>query len=268
MELRPLGSTGIAVSPLGLGTVKLGRNQQVKYPHGFNIPDDRAVRELLALAADLGINLIDTAPAYGNSEERLGRLLPADRNWVIVTKVGEAFEQGRSSFDYSAAATRASVERSLRRLHRDCLDVVLVHSDGDDLHIIEQEEVLATLVALKREGLVRAYGMSTKTVDGGLWIVEHTDVVMATCNLSDASDLPVIDVAHRLGKGVLVKKALESGHADRTAGGAGVEASLRYVFSRPGVSAVTVGTINPGHLRDNVAVTERVLRELAAGARG
>lgn len=268
MELRPLGSTGIAVSPLGLGTVKLGRNQQVKYPHGFTIPGDRAVRELLTLAADLGINLIDTAPAYGNSEERLGQLLPAGRDWVIVTKVGEAFAQGRSSFDYSAAATRASVERSLRRLRRDCLDVVLVHSDGDDLRIIEQEEVLATLGTLKREGLVRAYGMSTKTVAGGLWIVEHTDVVMATCNLSDAGDLPVIEAAHRQGKGVLVKKALESGHADRTVGGAGVEASLRYVFSQPGVSAVTVGTINPEHLRDNVAVTERVLRELAAGARG
>ena len=75
MELRHLGNTGIKVSPLGLGTVKLGRNQQVKYPHGFTLPDDKTVKELLALTWDLGINLIDTAPAYGNSEERLGALL-------------------------------------------------------------------------------------------------------------------------------------------------------------------------------------------------
>ena len=53
MDLRPLGSTGIQVSPLGLGTVKIGRNQQVKYPSLFAIPDDRAVAELLALARDL-----------------------------------------------------------------------------------------------------------------------------------------------------------------------------------------------------------------------
>ncbi|MFW8341556.1 aldo/keto reductase, partial [Klebsiella pneumoniae] len=70
--LRPLGSTGLRVSPLGLGTVKLGRDQGVKYPNGFRIPDDQQARELLYLARELGINLIDTAPAYGVSEERLG----------------------------------------------------------------------------------------------------------------------------------------------------------------------------------------------------
>ena len=72
---RPLGSTGLMVSPLGLGTGKLGRDQGVKYPSGFQIPDDDEARMLLKLARDLGINLIDTAPAYGRSEERLGPLL-------------------------------------------------------------------------------------------------------------------------------------------------------------------------------------------------
>jgi aryl-alcohol dehydrogenase-like predicted oxidoreductase len=264
MELRMLGATGIRVSPLGLGTVKFGRDRAVKYPAGFVIPDDRAVRELLALAWDLGINLIDTAPAYGNSEERLGALLPGDQDWKIVTKVGESFEGGHSSFDYSAKATRASVERSLRRLRRDCLDVVLVHSNGEDLHIARDEDVMAELQALKAEGLVRAYGMSTKTVAGGLWAVDHCDVVMATCNLAERSDIPVIEAAHRLNKGVLVKKGLQSGHAHAAHGGSGVEESLRYVFSHPGVTSVTVGTINPEHLRENVAITERVLAELAA----
>ena len=70
---RPLGSTGLRVSPLGLGTVKLGRDQGVKYPNGFTIPDDAAARALLDQARALGINLIDTAPAYGVSEQRLGR---------------------------------------------------------------------------------------------------------------------------------------------------------------------------------------------------
>ncbi|MEZ5530383.1 MAG: aldo/keto reductase [Porticoccaceae bacterium] len=86
---RPFGNTGINVSILGLGTVKLGRDQGVKYPNGFVIPDDRQASKLISLAHDLGINLIDTAPAYGNSEERLGTLLKGQRDqWVICSKVG------------------------------------------------------------------------------------------------------------------------------------------------------------------------------------
>ena len=116
MKLRPLGSTGIDVSPLGLGTVKIGRNEQVKYPQGFDIPDDDHVSNLLALAWDLGINFIDTAPAYGSSEQRLGQLLPHANDWVIMTKVGEIFENGQSHFDFSAEHTRKSVESSLQKL--------------------------------------------------------------------------------------------------------------------------------------------------------
>ncbi|MFO7604408.1 MAG: aldo/keto reductase [Gammaproteobacteria bacterium] len=262
MELRLLGSTGIQVSPLGLGTVKIGRDQQVKYPTGFTIPDDAAVRALLGLAWELGINFIDTAPAYGTSEQRLGQLLPKGQDWVIVSKVGEIFEQGESRFDFSAAHTRMSVERSLQRLGREVIDIILVHSDGNDRHIIEQETVLEELARLKQAGLIRAYGMSTKTVEGGLWTVEHTDVVMATCNLSDDHDLPVIARAQALNKGVIIKKGLQSGHAHSTAGGGGVERAFEYVFSHAGVSSMIVGTINPAHLQGNVAMVEKILRNL------
>ena len=114
---RPLGNTGLIVSPLGLGTVKLGRDQGVKYPNGFTIPDDTQALALLRQARELGINLIDTAPAYGVSEQRLGPLLRGQRDeWVIVSKSGEEFEQGQSHFDFSPAHTRLSVERSLKRL--------------------------------------------------------------------------------------------------------------------------------------------------------
>ena len=140
MELRPLGSTGIAVSPLGLGTVKLGRNQQVKYPTAFELPSDEQVTELLGLARELGINLLDTAPAYGSSQERLGQLLGTGRkDWVIVSKVGEIFEHGASRFDFSFDHTIATVEQSLVTLNTDYLDCVLIHSDGDDLRILELE---------------------------------------------------------------------------------------------------------------------------------
>lgn len=263
MELRPLGETGIKVSPLGLGTVKLGRSSGVKYPHEFTLPGDADVRSLLALARELGVNLLDTAPAYGLSEERLGRLLPGPRDqWVISTKVGERFEQGVSSFDFSAAATRKSVERSLRKLATDYLDVVLIHSDGRDERILQTEPVLATLRELQRKGSVRAVGMSSKSESGGLLAVAETDVVMVTYNPIQAEDRSVLRAAAAAGRGVLVKKPLASGHIDRLADGANVDpvaAAFRFAFAETAVSSVVVGTIDPGHLRANVAATERAL---------
>lgn len=261
MKLKELGQTGIQVSPLGLGTVKFGRDQQVKYPWDFKIPDDKAVQELLSLAQDLGINLLDTAPAYGNSEERLGQLLVNRQDWVIVSKVGEAFENGRSHFDFSAKTTRNTIENSLKKLNTDYLDVVLVHSDGNDQQLIEQEDAVETLMQLKQEGLIRAVGLSTKTTQGGLWTVENTDVVMATRNTSDHTDDPVLDRALELNKGVVIKKGLQSGHADSKAGGAGIDEAIRYVFSHPAVSCLIAGTINPQHLQQNA----RLVTQLTGG---
>lgn len=257
---RQLGSTGIEVSVLGLGTVKIGRDQEVKYPTGFTIPNDDEVRNLLAFAKNLGINFIDTAPAYGNSEERLGQLISNSSDWVIMTKVGEIFENGQSIFDFSAEHTRMSVERSLKRLKRDSLDMVLVHSNGDDMHIINNEGALEELDKLKQKGLIKSFGMSTKTVEGGMWVVENTDVVMATLNLSDDHDLGVIAHANKLNKGVVIKKALQSGHADKSAGGAGVEQAFEYIFSHQGISSAIIGTINEKHLQQNVDVVNKICR--------
>jgi aryl-alcohol dehydrogenase-like predicted oxidoreductase len=259
---RPFGDTGIDVSILGLGTVKLGRNQGVKYPNGFVIPDDRQAGELIALARDLGINLIDTAPAYGNSEERLGTLLKGQRDqWVICSKVGEEFENGQSHFDFSPEHTRFSIERSLKRLHTDIIDMVLVHSDGNDEVIINQYGTLDALAALKGEGKIRAFGMSTKTVSGGLLAAEKSDGVMVTWNLQYADELPVIDYCRDHGKGVLIKKALASGHA--ALGGADpVQKTFEMLFAHSGVSSAIVGTINPSHLSSNAAKAVRAIAGL------
>ena len=244
------------VSPLGLGTVKFGRNQQVKYPTAFELPDDKQVLNILALARDLGINLLDTAPAYGLSQQRLGKLLSGRQDWIIVSKVGEIFENGQSRFDFSYQHTVQTVENSLKTLKTDYLDVVLIHSHGDDLQIFAQEEVVSALMDLKQRGLIRAHGMSSKTVEGGLKVVDDLDVVMATCNLSYNDELPVLQAAADKGKAVLIKKGLQSGHVE---GHDGVRASMQFVFEQPGVSSMIVGTINPVHLRDNVAAVEEVL---------
>ncbi len=255
MFYRPLGNTGLQVSALGLGTVKFGRNEGVKYPEAFRIPDDREARALLDLARDLGINLLDTAPAYGTSEERLGRLLQDDRKqWLLCSKVGEEFVDGQSSFDFSAEHTRRSVERSLRRLRTDYIDMVLVHSDGNDLDIIRHTAALETLADLKKRGWIRAYGMSTKTVEGGLLAAAQSDVVMVTYNLNERADAVVLDYCRDHGKGALVKKAFASGHL---CGADAVAEALAMIFAHPGASAAIVGTINPAHLRDNVACLPR-----------
>ncbi len=259
MKKNRLGLADIYISALGLGTVKIGRDQQVKYPTGFKIPDDNEVSSLLSLAWDLGINSLDTAPSYGTSEERLGQLLPNKDDWIIIGKVGEIFENGQSSFDFSAKGTRDSVMRSLKRLDRDFIDVVLVHSDGNDMDIIHKEAVCDTLQQLKHEGLIKAVGMSTKTVEGGIWCVENMDVVMATYNPVYTDELPVLQAAQRLNKGVVIKKGLQSGHADSSAGGGGVEHALRTVFAQEAVSSVIVGTINPEHLKQNCQITEKIL---------
>lgn len=255
--MRAIPGTSLRVSALGLGTVKLGRNEQVKYPAAFTLPDDAAVRSLLAQARELGINLLDTAPAYGSSEERLGALLQRREDWVIVTKTGEEFLDGKSQFDFSARHTRHSVERSLRRLRTDYLDIVLIHSDGNDEAILEQGECVAALQDCKRQGLVRAIGMSTKSGAGGLRAVRELDVVMLTYNLQQQEDAAAIELAHRLGKGVLVKKGLMSGHVQQP-GRDLVRESLALVLRKEGVHSMIAGTINPAHLAANVALAKEL----------
>ena len=272
MMKRPLGATGLVVSALGLGTVKLGRNRALKYVQGFALPEDGAVRRLLDAAADLGITLLDTAPAYGTSEERLGQLLGSRRrHFVIASKAGEEFDGARSRFDFSPEAIRASVERSLRRLRTDCLDIILLHSDGLEETAARFGPAFAMLGELKARGLVRATGFSGKTVAGGRMALAHSDVVMVTLNPEQVAERPVIAEAAAAGKGVLIKKALGSGRHVGAAGAAGgtggalVQAAMDFVFATPGVASVVVGTLDPAHLAKDAAAALAAIRR-APGA--
>jgi aryl-alcohol dehydrogenase-like predicted oxidoreductase len=248
MIYRTLGHTGMRVSLLGLGTVKLGRDQGVRYPSAFRIPDDAAAARLLDCARDLGINLLDTAPAYGSSEARLGELLRGRRaEWILCTKVGETFEEGRSSYDFTPEHVRFSVQRSLARLQTDWLDIVLIHSDGRDRAILERFGTLDALRDLQRAGFIRAVGISHKSADGAACAIEAgCDVIMATLNPEERSEAAIIAAAGAAGCGVLIKKALASGHARPE--------SLRFVAAQPGVCSIIVGTIDRTHLRENAAI--------------
>jgi len=259
--MRTLGQTDILVSALGLGTVKLGRNEGVKYPTGFSLPSDEDARELLAIARDLGVNLIDTAPAYGSSEQRLGRLLKGQRNdWVICSKVGEEFEDGQSRYDFTPEHVHRSVDRSLRRLGCDHLDIVLVHSDGSDLDIVQRHGTLDALAELKRAGKLRSFGLSGKTVAGGMAALETSDLLMVTYNLSERDQEPLLDRCAERSKGVLIKKALASGHLDSLSKGEdAVLASLKCVLGHPATTSAVIGTITPAHLRSNIEAARLAL---------
>lgn len=264
---RPIGSTGIDVSPIGLGTVKVGRLEGLRHAtRDRALPDDDAVRALLRLALDLGVNLLDTAPAYGTSEQRLGALLPGSRaDWVICTKVGEEFDRGASWYDFTRTAVRASVQRSLRRLRTEVLDIVLLHSDGGPDGELERPGAIEALRDLQREGLVRAVGASTKTPAGAQRAVRLCDVVMLTRNREHAADDPAIDGAHAGGVGVLVKKPLAQGFFGGSPRAEPVRAAIGHALAHPGVTAAVVGTTNPQHLRE--VASAGAAYTLAASAR-
>lgn len=245
LQKRCIGN--IEVSWLGLGTTKFGRNQAVKYPQPFSLPTLSELQDLIACAQELGINLIDTAPAYGESENRLGKLLQGRRHdWVICTKAGEEFSDGVSHYDFSSKAITQSVERSLQRIQTDYLDFLLIHSNGEDEKIIDEENVFETLTLLKRQGKIRQFGMSTKTIAGGCKTIEKADLAMVTYNPSHQAEKQVIDLAHKKAKGILVKKAFASGFL-------APQKSIAFLKKQAGISSVIVGTINREHLKANAS---------------
>ncbi|HJN50907.1 MAG: aldo/keto reductase [Pseudomonadales bacterium] len=259
MHNRPISDTGVHVSPVGLGTVKFGRNTHVKYPQKFQIPNDRSLANLLATARELGINLLDTAPSYGTSEARLGQLLKQERReWVISSKVGEQYLDGVSRFSFGGDAVRKSVETSLAMLATDYIDIVLVHSDGNERHIIRELDTLDALSRLKDRGTIRCFGVSSKSVEGGLLALEHSDLVMVTYNLNYTAEETVLNQALATNKGVFIKKALASGALSQAENREGaLEDALSFACKHPAVTSVIVGTIDGNHLRENVAIVDR-----------
>lgn len=244
-----------AIARLGLGTVALGRSAGLKYARPVRVPSDDEAAALLRAAQEEGVTLIDTAPAYGFAEERLGVLLPriAPRSaWIISTKAGEEFDSasGASRYDFAPAALRASVERSLRRLATDRLDVVLLHfsSAVDDAAVLKCGDAMAELRALKKEGKAGRVGASIGTLAGAEAAIASgsCDVLMMTLNLGERAFEPWIARAASGGIEVFIKKPLASGHADAAS-------SLRMVLGTPGVAAAIVGTTSVVHLRQAAA---------------
>jgi aryl-alcohol dehydrogenase-like predicted oxidoreductase len=238
--------------------VKWGRNQQVKYP-AFELPDDATLHRLLDAAESAGINFLDTAPAYGIAEERVGKILHqrSGHQFIVATKTGEEFANGESQYHFTAKQTEASVHRSLRRLNALVLDLVMIHCSADDVAVLHNTEVLETLQRLRQDGFVRAIGVSTMTVEGGLLAVELADAVMVPFSIGYQAHRPVIEKAHALGKSVLIKRALYSGPSAEKK--LPLHDHFSAVLQVPGVSSLVAGTINPAHLLENIAAVHQAL---------
>lgn len=157
MDYRNLGTTGVRVSPLCLGTMMLG---------AWGNPDHAEGVRLIHRAMDAGINFIDTANVYsaGESEEIVGKALKDRRDRaVLATKVWGAMGEGPNERGLSRKAIQEQVERSLRRLQTDVIDLYQIHRPDPTTPL---EETLSTLDLLVRQGKVRYLGLSTNHYAG------------------------------------------------------------------------------------------------------
>lgn len=258
MRKRNLGKTGIEIGEIGFGAFKIGRNRNVKYSKQYELPDLEVVRKLLDAVLDMGINHIDTAPAYGISEERIGECISRRRDeYVLSTKVGEIYENETSRYDYSTSAMRRSVEQSLKKLKTDRLDIVFIHSHGDDLKILHETDVVETLQQLKQQGKIRAIGLSGKTVEGAREAHKWADVSMVEYHLEYRSHEQVIAEAHKKDIGVIVKKGLSSGTLEP-------KQAISFVLENPGVTSLVIGGLNPEHIRQNISIADDAINKSTA----
>src|SRR5688500_12672299 len=202
MVLRALGKTGLKVSPVTIGAFKIGLNDKIKYAQSYPLPTDDEAARLLNGVLDLGINLIDTAAAYGVSEERIGKHISGRRSeFILSTKVGETFEDGKSTYDFSSKAIAQSVERSLKRLKASSVDFLFIHSDGRET----SPETIAALQKAKQEGNTRFIVLSGKPVESARDALQWADALMIEYHPRDTSHEQIIQEAGKMGVAILVK---------------------------------------------------------------
>jgi aryl-alcohol dehydrogenase-like predicted oxidoreductase len=176
VEYRPLGRTGLNVSMLGYGASPLGGV--------FADIDERSGIRAVRAALELGVNIIDVSPFYGDTraEAVLGRALRGiDRDsYILATKVGR---YGEASFDFSAARVATSVDESLARLNTDHVDVIQCH----DIEFVDLDQVigetLPALAALRQSGKARFLGITGYPLEALSYVAEAfpVDTVLSYC---------------------------------------------------------------------------------------
>jgi aryl-alcohol dehydrogenase (NADP+) len=211
MQYRPLGRTGIKVSPYCLGAMMFG---------GIGNPDhDEGVR-IIHKALDFGINFIDTADAYsrGESEQIVGKALKGRRDDVVLaTKAFLPMGDDPNQRGTSRRWLTRALEDSLRRLQTDHVDLYQVHRPAPDTDI---EETLSVLTDLMRQGKVRAIGASTfpaSDIVEAQWVAERRGLARFRTEqppysiLNRSIEREVLPTCQRYGMGVMAWSPLAKG---------------------------------------------------------
>jgi aryl-alcohol dehydrogenase-like predicted oxidoreductase len=149
MDYRRLGTSGLHVSPLCLGTMMFGLRT-----------DEAAAARIVGKARTVGVNFIDTADQYshGRSEEIIGRAVASDRDWwVLATKVCNPMGEGPNRKGLGRKWIMAAAEASLRRLGVDYIDIYYLHKEDIGTPL---EETVSALGDLIRQGKIRYFGVS------------------------------------------------------------------------------------------------------------
>jgi aryl-alcohol dehydrogenase-like predicted oxidoreductase len=280
MPTVAFGRTGLQVSRLGFGGG----------PIGYLQTDHDRVATILNLMLDAGVNLIDTAAAYEGSEAVIGAAIGHRRSeYVLVSKCGRKLPD-LDGEDWSASLIQRTVDRTLRRLRTDHLDVMLLHSC--DLKTLQSGEALGALMDARQAGKIRWAGYSGDN-DAAAWAAAHPDVavVQTSINICDQANivalLPIASehkvgvlakrpVANAAWKDIAAQPGLYRGYAqtytDRfrqmnlklselespaESGQTWPAIALRFTLSQPGLHTALVGTTDPDNARANIAAAER-----------
>lgn len=296
MRRRPLGRTGLSVTPIGLGLAALGRPAYIDLGRDEDLGSERSVEALRARAHAVldgafegGVRYLDAARSYGRAEEFLAGWLTArglGRDEVTVgSKWGYAYV-GDWRVDAEVHEVKDHSLSMLRRqraesgaLLGDRLGLYQVHSATLESGILQDREVLAELVRLREEGLAIGLSVSgprqAETIRRALEVevdgANPFGAVQATWNVLEPSSGPALGDAHSAGWGVLVKEAMANGRlgprgdaarSPAVAGvasrhGAGPDAvALAAALANPWADVVLSGAVTPEQVRSNLAAAE------------
>jgi aryl-alcohol dehydrogenase-like predicted oxidoreductase len=289
LPISILGRTGLAVTKLGYGAMELRGTDH------FPKLSPAEASAILNAVLDSGINYIDTSPDYGYSEELIGRHLAERRNeFFLASKCGcpvepaEMLHKDRKPHSFTRANIRAGVEQSLRRMRTDYLDVVQFHISPSRA-LLEANDSIAELEALRDEGKVRFIGMSGTMPELPEQIAMGVfDVFQVPYSLVEREHESLIHQAAEAGAGIVIRGGVARGVivkdeaviddypdflqagfrarrrrwreaevADLLQGMTPMEFMLRFTLGNPDMTTTIVGTANPAHLKANAAAAAK-----------
>jgi aryl-alcohol dehydrogenase-like predicted oxidoreductase len=214
MDQRSLGQTGIKVSEIAFGGVEIGIPYGIGVKSEADMISESEAIYLLQEALSCGINFFDTARLYGASESIMGRAFSSRRDQVVIcTKCRHLrnLEGHLPPDEKIERMIKESLQESLNDLQTGFIDVYLLHQA--DMEILDNERIAKVFTELKKEGAIRATGVSTYTPDetkkairSGVW-----DVIQLPFNLMDPTHLALFPMAAAKGVGIMVRSVLLKG---------------------------------------------------------